>query len=375
MKKKLAIICASKGQLPMVNKAKEMGIETFCFAWDKDEHSFCKGIADYFYPISILEKEQILEKCREIGIDGVSSIMNDYAVPTVAYVAQNMGLTGNSYDDMLIAGNKFKARLAYLKNGVNSPRFTIAYKKENTDLSEFQYPLIVKPTDRCASVGVLKIDNETELWEAVLRALQVSYTKETIIEEFISGSEATLDMITWQGKHYPIIISDTETTGEPYYTKTGYHQPSKLGNDIQAKIISEAKKALDALNFQYGASDIEVKVTETGEVKIIEINPRMGADATEKLVRLSTGYDLVKGSIDIALGKFETPLFPLKKYSGVYFCTKNTEKLRQAIDNKENDPDIVETVIYPEEDEALGRIGYLIYQSDRKRVWSDSRNN
>ena len=31
--KKLAIIGASYLQLPLVRKAKEMGIETFCFAW------------------------------------------------------------------------------------------------------------------------------------------------------------------------------------------------------------------------------------------------------------------------------------------------------------------------------------------------------
>ena len=47
MKKKLAIISANEDQMPLVNKAKEMGIETHCFSWDKtEEHTFCKGIAD-----------------------------------------------------------------------------------------------------------------------------------------------------------------------------------------------------------------------------------------------------------------------------------------------------------------------------------------
>ena len=368
MKKKLAIICANTDVLPLVNKAKEFGIETHCFGWDKENYTQCKGIADYFHPISIVENELILRKCKEIKIDGIASIVNDYAVPTVAYVAENMGLPGNRYEDMLIAGNKFKSRQAFLKNGVNSPLFTIAIEGEEPDLTRFQYPLIVKPTDRCSSVGVKKVNNKTELLEAIQIAQQLSYSHEAIIEEFIPGSEATLDMISWKGKHYPIIISDTETTGAPHYLKIGYHQPSHLNQDIQTKIINEAKKALTALKFEFGVSDTEVKVTETGEVKLIEINPRMGADNTEFLVNLSIGYDLIKGVIDIALGQFEEPIFQYKKFSGVYYYYKDKlEWLKQIVENKENDHDIIKSVIYHEDEIFLGRIGHIIYQSDQKR--------
>ena len=55
MKKKLAIIGASYLQMPIVKKAKEMGIETICFAWE--EGAICKDVADQFYPISIIDKE------------------------------------------------------------------------------------------------------------------------------------------------------------------------------------------------------------------------------------------------------------------------------------------------------------------------------
>ena len=60
--KKLAIIGASYLQLPLVKKAKEMGLEVHCFAWE--EGAVCKEMADYFYPISIVEKEEILKICQ-----------------------------------------------------------------------------------------------------------------------------------------------------------------------------------------------------------------------------------------------------------------------------------------------------------------------
>ena len=49
--KKLAIIGASYLQLPLIEKAKSMGIETHVFAWVANDVG--ETAADHFYPISI----------------------------------------------------------------------------------------------------------------------------------------------------------------------------------------------------------------------------------------------------------------------------------------------------------------------------------
>ena len=68
--KKIAIIGASYLQVPLIEKAKQLGLETHVFAWAANDVG--ERIADYFYPISIVEKEEILSKCVEIGVDGWS---------------------------------------------------------------------------------------------------------------------------------------------------------------------------------------------------------------------------------------------------------------------------------------------------------------
>ena len=88
--KKLAIIGASYLQNPLILKAKAMGLETHVFAWAAGDVG--EATADHFYPISIVEKEQILEQCRRIGIDGVCTIASDLAAITVNYVANGLGL-------------------------------------------------------------------------------------------------------------------------------------------------------------------------------------------------------------------------------------------------------------------------------------------
>ena len=369
MKKKLAIICASNGNKQLVNKAKEMGIETHCFAWDKEGYNQCKGVADYFHPISVLEKEQILDKCREIKIDGVTSIFKDYAIPIVAYVAENMGLPGNRYEDMLLAsGSKYTMRQAFYKHGVKSPRFANAH--DEIDLSEFRYPLIVKANDRTGSVGVMKVVKEEDLQDAIWKAQDLSFRKEVIIEEFISGAEASVDTISWNGEHHILVIKEREIAvidNLPMIIAS--HFPYELPVNIQDKIVIETKKVLDSINYKYGASNTEFKITDTGEIYAIETNPRMAGGTSHILLKLHNGYDLIKGLIDVALGQFEKPVFTHKKYAGDYVCREFTENIRRAIENKENDPDIIEAELYSEDEIFLGRIGHLIYQSDRKRRW------
>ena len=80
---KIAIIGASYLQEPLILKAKAMGHETHVFAWEAGDPG--EKMADYFYPISIIEKDRILEECKRIGIDGICSIASDIAVVTGFY--------------------------------------------------------------------------------------------------------------------------------------------------------------------------------------------------------------------------------------------------------------------------------------------------
>ena len=65
---KIVIIGANEFQNPLILKAKELGYETHVFAWK--DGSIGEKTADYFYPISIIEKEEILKKCKQIIKEG-----------------------------------------------------------------------------------------------------------------------------------------------------------------------------------------------------------------------------------------------------------------------------------------------------------------
>ena len=144
--KKLAIIGASYLQLPLIKKAKEMKLETHVFAWAANDVG--EKEADYFYPISIIEKEKILKKCQEISIDGICTIASDLAVITVNYVASVMNLPGNSMECTELSTNKHLMRQAFFLNHDPSPKSLLAAGIDDLKDISLDYPVIVQPIDQ-----------------------------------------------------------------------------------------------------------------------------------------------------------------------------------------------------------------------------------
>lgn len=363
---KLAIIGASYLQLPLVKKAKEFGIYTICFAWA--EGAVCKEAADEFYPISVIEKEQILAVCREKLIDGICTIASDVAAPTVAYIAEKLGLVGNPYEVALRANNKYLMRQAFSAAGIPCPAYKEITSFEQLDTESLRLPLIVKPTDRSGSLGITKVERLEDLHDAVETALQCSFKHDAIVEEFIEGREISVEFISYQAAHYPLQITDKVTTGAPHFVELEHHQPADLSEKQYAKIYNLTKSALNALGVTNGASHSEYRITADGSVYVMEIGARMGGDFIgSDLVMLSTGYDFLKGVIDVALGQFEVPVFGEPHVAGVYFLCKETQYL-QSIIKEAKLPQIVRAeitdgVLRPLTCSA-DRSGFFIYQGD-----------
>lgn len=365
---KLAIIGASYLQLPLVKKAREMNVESICFAWE--EGAVCKEICDHFYPISIIDKDAILKVCQGIGIDGITTIASDTAVVTVNYVASRMGLISNPDQFSEITTNKFLMRQCFMDNGVPSPKFTLA-DNQHYEIMGFKFPLIVKPTDRSGSRGVEKILDPVQLEKAIVRAQKESFEHKAIIEEFVTGQEISVESISYEGKHHILQITDKVTTGAPFFVELEHHQPSSLPEEMKEKVREIVKHALDALHIQYGASHSELKVTDDGDICIIEIGARMGGDFIgSNLVQLSTGYDFLKGVIDVALGGFKEPTLNESNYSGVCFLSEETKYLKPIIEHWKSIHGVVEAEITDNElrkiESSGDRSGYLIYQTYTK---------
>ena len=368
--KKLAIIGASYLQEPLIEKAKSMGIETHVFAWKADDIG--ERTADHFYPISIVEKENILKKCKEIGIDGICSISSDLAVVAVNYVAEQMHLSGNPDDTTLRCTNKHDMREAFENNGDPSPKSILVEKAADLDGVELRYPIIVKPIDRSGSRGISKLDNDEHLEEAIKAAKEQGFIKKALVEEYAIGQEYSIECVSYHGQHHFLQMTHKYTTGAPRCIETGHLEPAPVDYGTRERVRNVVFHALDSLGVRNGASHSELKVAKDGTIRIIEIGARMGGDFIgSDLVHMSTGVDFVRAVIQIALGE-EPDLVPDRetKTAGVRFIFSKEDadifyKLQKEhpeyIVNYEISDDLTGDVT-----DSSTRLGYFLMQADSR---------
>lgn len=367
--KKLAIIGASYLQAPLIKKANEMGLETHVFAWAVGDVG--ETLGHYFYPISIVEKEEILQKCIEIGIDGICSIASDLAVVTVNYVASKMGLVGNGEENTKLSTNKHNMREAFFCNGDPSPRSMLVNSVD--DIKEgLSFPVIVKPLDRSGSRGIYKIYQASELKNAIENAEECGFIKQALVEEYAEGTEYSVECISYKGEHHFLAMTLKYTTGSPRFVETGHLEPAPVSEKLMKRVKQVVFHALDSLKVNYGASHSEVKIDESGNIKIIEIGSRMGGDFIgSSLVYHSTGVDFVKAVIDVAIGN-ELDIEPKfhGKYVGVHFIC-SCEDLSDYYRIKREHPEYILEEEIPEACDvdivdSSSRPGYFIFQADNE---------
>ena len=363
---RLAIIGASKGQLPICQKAKDLGIETFCFAWNQG--AICKEVVDHFYPISILEKDKIVELCKNLNIDGVVSNASELTAEVSSYVSEKLGLNGTPYRILEKLHDKFLIRqLSECVEGLSKPHF---YKYEGIDLNI--YPCVVKPCEGSAKAGVSFVNNPKDFTTAIKYA-QDSSDGDILVEEYIHGKELSIECLSYKGTHYVIQITDRDSSSAPHFVELGHHQPAELSSFMRDKIKKVIPLLLSEIGYSNGASHIEVKYQDN-KLYLIEINLRGGGDEiSNKLVQMSTGIDYLRGMIDVALGVFKQPVQVSEPaYAGIYYLCKQTEHLlpffKQAKDKDWFVEGRISTDELKESHSNYERDGYLIYKSDHKII-------
>lgn len=327
---RIIIIGAGEFQQPLILKANALGFETHVFAWS--EGAIARNDADYFYDISIVDIDEITKISRTLGASGVITSGSDLAAVTVSEVARHLGLPCNSSYSTKLTMNKYNMREAWQAHQIPSPWFKRIHESEvfDLDLKKLSYPLIIKPTDRSGSRAVTKINkhNDLEIRQALHNSFSVSFERSAIIEEYIQGIEYSCESISYNGEHYPLVITQKYTSGHPHFIETGHLQPASITQELKKSVFSLAKQSLDALGVELGASHFEFKVTPDNLIIPIELGARSGGDyISTDLVELSTGYDYLKMIIQCGLGQY--PEFKKKKaykYSAVQFFVNSRQK-------------------------------------------------
>ena len=290
-----------------------MGLYTIVFDYNKDAPGM--KIADYPMIVSTRDVDGSVRAARDLSqkmeIHGVITVGTD-ASTTVAAVANALGLPGNRFEDAYAASNKIRMRERFKKNNVPQPNFFPVWNYEEAieAYKHLNTPVVVKPADNMGARGVMKVSSESDVLAAFNRAKSSSPSGEVIVEEFMDGPELSIDMLIYNDEIYVTGVADRIIESPPFFIETGHIMPSALDKEQIDDAVNVMKAGIKALNLKIGAAKGDIKVTKKGAM-VGEIAARLsGGFMSAYTYPISTGVNLIKNAIEIALGNPPSDLKP-----------------------------------------------------------------
>lgn len=297
-------------QVPLIKRAKEMGIHTIAVSIPGNYPGF--AVADEICHINTVDYESVLEVAREKQIDGIVTAGTDVAVITIGKVCDEMGLTGLSFEAARIASDKMLMKECYEANDVRTARFRKVYFEDDLAeaIKDLNYPLIFKAVDSSGSRGITRVNKEEDIPAAVETVKAVTRKKYYIVEEFIIGEEFGAQAFVYGGKLQFVLPHGDYVfmgdTGVP----VGHFAPYELSEEVLKDVYEQTEKAIKAMKLDNCAINADF-IMKDNKTYVLEIGGRSGATCLAELVSIYYGYDYYEKIIQAALG--EAPEFPQEK--------------------------------------------------------------
>ena len=372
MHKRIMIIGAGEMQVPVILKAKNIGL--YVVTIDGNIKAPGNKYADVALEIDTNDKFKILKAAKDYEIDGLLTT-SDLPVRVVAFVSQELGLKGLSVSAAEITTNKYLLRKKLQDKGIISPLFFKLACIEDIDKlkKRFIFPMIIKPVDSSASRGVKKVNSLVELYNEYPKSKEYSHSGIVIIEEFINGNEYSVESLIQNGKLSIIAITEKKVNGNlgKYFVEERHIIPANLSKLEQEEILKTVTDAVKVIGLDNCASHTELMLTKKGAI-IIEIGARLGGDyITSDLVPLAYGVDMLRNIINISLGKGVDINKTKSNFSGVQFInSKNYTSSKNYIKSLMGNEDLEKYEIKEYQDikltNSMNRLGYFICKSNTR---------
>jgi D-alanine-D-alanine ligase len=262
------------------------------------------------------------------SFDGKSALESN-----VAALLNLLGLryTGSSPSGLMLAGDKSLTKKVLNFHGIQTPKFATLYRGAVDWSGDLSFPVIVKPPQEDASLGITSASVVREIKDLFDRIhdLQTEYQAPVLVEQFIEGREFYVGVIgnvnatalpviemdfTGFPKDRPRIASweakwgdDGEGSGAEFAGCRSVF-PKDLDPELEAKMQKIAVESFQALRLRDYAR-IDLRVSDAGEVYVIEVNPNCYLERESEFARAAkeSGMEyevLVARIVDLATARY-----------------------------------------------------------------------
>lgn len=246
-------------------------------AVDRNRNAPGASLAHEFAPIDIIDGPAVVEWVKNKNIDGVMAV-NDFGIRSAAFIASKLNLPQISTATAAVVSDKGLIRDAWQKAGLPQPDCRIVSSFEECESAALQigFPCVLKPTD-CGGAGrgvsVLKSPDDLE-WAFDFARPFVANDR-FILEQFLEGTEMTIEAITIDGTVNILAMSDKEKPDLRTRVATSLNYPAGFDEGTIREVRELVEKAVPAAGIDFGMSHTELIVTEEGP-SLVEIGARGG---------------------------------------------------------------------------------------------------
>jgi biotin carboxylase len=306
MKKKLLILGAMAMHIPLIMRAKELGLHTITCDYLPDNPGH--KIADEAYFDSTTDLNAVSALAKRLNVDGVMTYNSDPAAPTAAYVAEKLNLPGNPYSTVKIMSEKDLFRRFLREHNLNVPNYKTFTSGDDVRcaVTELNFPVIIKPVDSSGSKGCTVVKAHADIPAACNAALKFSRCNRFVIEEYIvpRGPQLHGDGFVKDGEIVFLYLGDHHFDAKinnlvPYSTT----YPTIHSQDEFEQCKEQLQKFISLVGFKNGGFNVELRISQTdGKAYIIDIGARNGGNFTPRVIEYATGFNFLDKAIALAMG-------------------------------------------------------------------------
>lgn len=297
---KIIVLAGGSDQIALIQELKLRGHEVVLV--DYFQNPPAKSYADKHIVASTLDVEAVRDITLSEQADLICTACTDQALLTMAKVSEDLSLPCYiSYETALNVTNKSYMKEVMSRNGIPTARYVILDSFNESALSEFQYPLVVKPVDCNSSKGVRKVHDRAELVSSLNSAIELSRTHTAIVEEFKAGEEISADF--YVDEHDVKLLCATKSVKKQHvdsFTIIGSYYPviTSGQEEILLKIARQIAAAFSLRN-----TPLLVQLIQQGDIfNVVEFSARMGGGSKYKLIEVLSGVNIMSAYVDLVLG-------------------------------------------------------------------------
>ena len=286
--KKILITGGSHSEIPLIEALRRLG-DIYIISTGRDEGGLGHQRVDKYVRGDYSNGDFVLELARKEGVEGIVSGCNDFAYLSTAYACEVLGLPGHdSYETAKRFHRKDVLRGICRELDVKVPRFQVISSEAELGQYDWEYPIIIKPTDLTGGKGVRKCNSLYEAKQAYHMAVVMTRQNVVLAEEFVEGTNNGASMLLKDGK---VIFAffDNEEYYLNKYLVSGAYAPSYIEEHTRSAIKEGAEKIAQKMGLCNGLFHCQYIVDANGEPYLIDPCRRTPGDMYVKLVEYSTG--------------------------------------------------------------------------------------